>query len=66
MTLHYKKSMGLIISALILISVNDVSAKKMGSGASIGKQSNTITRNQDALPAKPVAPPARETGRRQP
>ena len=57
MTLHYKKSMGLIISALILISVNDVSAKKMGSGASIGKQSNTITRNQDALPAKPVAPP---------
>ena len=57
MTLNHKKIFGFVITLLILISVNEASAKKMGGGASIGRQSSTITRNQNALPPKPVAPP---------
>ena len=52
------KSICLVLfSVAILITVSDVQAKKMGNGASIGKQSNTVTNNQNALPPKPVAPP---------
>ena len=58
MNLNSKKSISLvIISVAILITMSEVEAKKMGSGASIGKQSNTVTKNQNALPPKPVAPP---------
>jgi predicted lipid-binding transport protein (Tim44 family) len=46
-----------IFSISILVTVSDVQAKKMGGGSSIGRQSNTVTKNQNALPPKPVAPP---------
>jgi predicted lipid-binding transport protein (Tim44 family) len=58
MNLNSMKSICLVLfSVAILITVSDVQAKKMGNGASIGKQSNTVTNNQNALPPKPVAPP---------
>jgi predicted lipid-binding transport protein (Tim44 family) len=58
MKLNAFKSLAIIaFFGLIVIAVPQVEAKKMGSGNSVGKQSNTVTKNQNALPAKPEAAP---------
>jgi hypothetical protein len=58
MNFSYLKSVAIVaITSTILLSGTVVEAKKMGGGMSIGRQSNTITKNQNALPPKPVAPP---------
>lgn len=58
MTLKSLKSLFLVaFLGLVLVSVNDVQAKKMGSGSSMGKQSNTVTKNQSSLPPKSEAAP---------
>jgi predicted lipid-binding transport protein (Tim44 family) len=47
----------MMFSISLLATTIDADAKRMGGGSSIGRQSNTVTRNQNALPPKPVAPP---------
>ena len=58
MKLSYLKAVAMFaIASTILLSGTFVEAKKMGGGSSIGRQSNTITKNQNALPPKPTAAP---------
>jgi predicted lipid-binding transport protein (Tim44 family) len=49
----------LVISllALAMLTCNVAYAKKMGGGKSVGKQSSTVTNNQNSLPPKPAAAP---------
>lgn len=56
---------GLTLFTLISL-VPDAQAKKMGGGLSLGRQSNTISRNQGSLPPKPVAPPVNSSGASKP
>ena len=58
MKLSYLKAVAIVaITSTILLSGTVVEAKKMGSGSSMGRQSNTVTNNQSSLPPKPVAAP---------
>jgi predicted lipid-binding transport protein (Tim44 family) len=43
--------------ALTMLTCNFAFAKKMGGGNSVGRQSSTVTNNQNSLPAKPAATP---------
>jgi predicted lipid-binding transport protein (Tim44 family) len=47
----------LMMFSVCLLNLNDANAKRMGGGSSFGKQSNTVTKNQNSLPPKPEAPP---------
>ncbi len=58
MKLSYLKSVVIsLFAATIMMGGANVEAKKVGGGSSIGKQSNTVTKNQSSLPPKPEAPP---------
>ena len=58
MKLSYLKAVAIIsITSTILLSGTVVEAKKLGGGSSLGRQSNTVTNNQGALPPKPAAAP---------
>ncbi len=57
MKLIIVKTLFLMMFSISLLATHDADAKRMGGGSSIGKQSNTISRNQNSLPPKPVAPP---------
>ena len=52
--------------ALVMFTSIPTEAKKMGSGNSVGKQSNTVTKNQSSLPAKPDAAPVNSAGAAKP
>jgi predicted lipid-binding transport protein (Tim44 family) len=52
--------------ALVMFTSIPAEAKKMGSGNSVGKQSNTVTKNQSSLPAKPDAAPVNSAGAAKP
>ena len=57
MRLMIMKTVFLMIFSILSVASNEADAKRMGGGSSVGRQSNTVTRNQNALPPKPVAPP---------
>ena len=56
---NFKLLNKLVISllALAMLTCNVAYAKKMGSGKSMGRQSSTVTNNQNSLPPKPNATP---------
>jgi predicted lipid-binding transport protein (Tim44 family) len=56
---NFKLMNKLVISllALAMLTCNVAYAKKMGGGKSMGKQSSTVTNNQNSLPPKPDATP---------
>lgn len=58
MKLCYLKALAILsVTLTILLGGTVVEAKKMGNGSSVGRQSNTVTNNQSALPPKPAAAP---------
>ena len=58
MKLSYLKALAVVaITSTIMLSGTVVEAKKLGGGSSMGRQSNTVTNSQSALPPKPAAAP---------
>jgi len=56
MKLFQMKSWGLIVVAMIVLTQN-VDAKRLGGGMSLGRQSAPIARNPSAIPPKPAPSP---------
>ena len=57
--LNFKLMNKVVISvlAIALLTCNYAYAKRMGGGSSMGRQSSSVTRNQNSLPPKPEAAP---------
>jgi predicted lipid-binding transport protein (Tim44 family) len=55
--IKFKNKLVISLLALAMLTCNFAYAKKVGGGKSIGKQSSTVTNNQNSLPAKPDATP---------
>ncbi|SMC55257.1 Tim44 domain-containing protein [Polynucleobacter kasalickyi] len=60
--LNFKLINKLVISflAVALLTCNFAYAKRLGGGASMGRQSSSVTKNQNSLPPKPTAAPVGE------
>lgn len=56
---NFKLTNKLVIGlfAVAILTSNFAFAKKLGGGASMGRQSSTVTKNQNSLPPKPAAAP---------
>lgn len=57
MKVSWIKSCFMMFVCILVLFAQHVEAKRMGGGMNLGRQSNSVTRNQNALPPKPVAPP---------
>lgn len=60
--LNFKLINKLVIGflAVALLTCNFAYAKRLGGGASMGRQSSSVTKNQNSLPPKPTAAPVGE------